>query len=926
MALRALWDVTQQFQNKNGSNLTSGKIYIYYQGRTALATTYHDEDGTVVNSNPVLLDNNGRATAFADPIYSYTIVVCDYYGKKLFSQDITLHDAISTAEDVVVLGTDGTVLVDRTELPNGVQYDLSVNTDIIATKEDVSDLEDEINDKLDDIESELADKKDKQTALSFDGAATKTVKKITQNANGEMNVEFEDIDLPPEVPNVEITSPNGTIDVQSSTDVQTNTKTFTIDVNKGDVNWINARSAGTDMGIGKGITITGFIKKDGNIDIVPQYNLLPLKNEVPYLVIEELTLKTTAPEVNKCSDVQVHLFNEGISGVHAGDIVAHVRLDNSNAYTQTITIGGILYGGKTGRSHDNYNGGIYASVMNKFTDSVIESNITATVNNISVYELTSIMTQGGSGGGDGIPIFDSLQTAISGGVALHNGDIFETCGFHTSGDGGAARYLVSDTGKANGMDIVQLAEGKVAILQAGDWIIPEQLGYVQSYSRYDVVPYIKRAINIGCQHIHLISSGGKAGYTWKSKLTISVRGFKLTGEGDWGSPNKFSYVVFRPDASVTSMIDLTMRDVLISDIDFEVTGNYIKLVDGITCSTYNMDETRFWEFRNLRFNSFRKCIYLGGTVKWQNTIKDCLFNYCAIGIEIYESSTMQLLIENCQFIGCDTNDLLFNGNVLSAKMICCNFGSVDNAVAFKVNSSTYLYQNATFESCNFENDNADGHNRRAIAIDLYDPNHSGLRQNITISNCHFVIGKYSAPVQDTTNRFIRLGDSTNLVFMNNQILGHNEPEHTTWVTYPKLLWDEISLPVNGGIVCVGESISLEFPDELLPYLQRYNEASRISVSCRRNASEQGWGDCNTWLPDFDGQVKVCGVSSYDIPATQNLPIENTFGFLWVMGTISGANARVLQRYESDEGNIYTRIGRGNNGVWTWGAWKTITAT
>ena len=227
MALRALWDVTQQFQNKNGSNLTSGKIYIYYQGRTALATTYHDEDGTVVNSNPVLLDNNGRATAFADPIYSYTIVVCDYYGKELFSQDITLHDAISTAEDVVILGTDGTVLVDRTELPNGVQYDLSVNTDIIATKEDVSDLEDEINDKLD-------DKKDKQTALTFNGAATKTIKKITQNANGEMSVEFEDIDLPPEVPNVEITSEDNSVQVTESTDVQTNTKTFDLSVNVDD--------------------------------------------------------------------------------------------------------------------------------------------------------------------------------------------------------------------------------------------------------------------------------------------------------------------------------------------------------------------------------------------------------------------------------------------------------------------------------------------------------------------------------------------------------------------------------------------------------------------------------------------------------------------------------------------------------------------
>lgn len=212
MALQALWDVTQQFNNKNGSILTSGKIYIYYKGRTALATTYHDEDGTVVNSNPVLLDNNGRATVFVNPIYSYTIVVCDYYGKELFSQDITLHDAISTAEDVVVIGTDGSVLVDTTQLPNGVQYDLSVNTDIIATKQSVDDVKDDLDDltvivnnhttqigQLQDdveaVENALANKKDKQTAKTFNGSATKTVKKITQDANGEMDVEFEDIDI-----------------------------------------------------------------------------------------------------------------------------------------------------------------------------------------------------------------------------------------------------------------------------------------------------------------------------------------------------------------------------------------------------------------------------------------------------------------------------------------------------------------------------------------------------------------------------------------------------------------------------------------------------------------------------------------------------------------------------------------------------------
>ena len=227
--LSALWPVVQQYQNKNGTILTGGKIYIYYQGRTALATTYHDEAGTVVNSNPVLLDNNGRATVFANTIYAYTIVVCDYYGKELFSQDITLHDAISTAKDVMVIGSNGSVKVDTTTLPNGVQYDLSVNTDIIATKKSVDDVKTDLNNltgKVDNhtaqigqiqedingIESTVAKKKDRQTELAFNGSATKTVKSITQNANGELNVEFEDIDLP----GYSISSSDDSINVSTS--------------------------------------------------------------------------------------------------------------------------------------------------------------------------------------------------------------------------------------------------------------------------------------------------------------------------------------------------------------------------------------------------------------------------------------------------------------------------------------------------------------------------------------------------------------------------------------------------------------------------------------------------------------------------------------------------------------------------------------
>ena len=87
MALQALWAPETQFQNKNGSLLVSGKIYVKYRGRSQLARTYRDSEGTYLNQNPLLTDNDGRVLCFADDAFSYTAVVCDFYGNELFSFD-----------------------------------------------------------------------------------------------------------------------------------------------------------------------------------------------------------------------------------------------------------------------------------------------------------------------------------------------------------------------------------------------------------------------------------------------------------------------------------------------------------------------------------------------------------------------------------------------------------------------------------------------------------------------------------------------------------------------------------------------------------------------------------------------------------------------------------------------------------------------
>lgn len=81
-------------------------------------------------------------------------------------------------------------------------------------------------------ELNLDDYKKKQQPYSKMGSKTKTITAISQDANGKIDATFEDIEIPESVPRVNIVSSGGTISVSSSENVQTNTKTFDINVNQ----------------------------------------------------------------------------------------------------------------------------------------------------------------------------------------------------------------------------------------------------------------------------------------------------------------------------------------------------------------------------------------------------------------------------------------------------------------------------------------------------------------------------------------------------------------------------------------------------------------------------------------------------------------------------------------------------------------------
>lgn len=118
-------------------------------------------------------------------------------------------------------------LINRATIADGNLLSAYVYEPLIQNEDILASAVGSAYNAIDYINHTLQDKKDKQDVISLSGSATKTVKKITQNENGVVSAEFENIAL---TPNVEITSPSGTLDVKSLFDTQTNTKTFEIDV------------------------------------------------------------------------------------------------------------------------------------------------------------------------------------------------------------------------------------------------------------------------------------------------------------------------------------------------------------------------------------------------------------------------------------------------------------------------------------------------------------------------------------------------------------------------------------------------------------------------------------------------------------------------------------------------------------------------
>lgn len=232
VSLAYLIDPTFEIVNTEGRPLTGGYIEVYLHGTRTKYYCYSDWNGSL-HPFKIPLDSLGANIVLASPAHSYDIYIYNKYGTLVMSRYNVVPatgDGTVIKDVVTITSNDNTVTVTSSDQTN---WDLSIQDTVDRVEQNEQDISD-IKGDIEDIQEDISGKKDKQSSKSYNGSPTKTVTNISQDANGEITVTYGDIDLPPEVPNVEITSEDNSVQITESTDTQTNTKTFDLSVNVDD--------------------------------------------------------------------------------------------------------------------------------------------------------------------------------------------------------------------------------------------------------------------------------------------------------------------------------------------------------------------------------------------------------------------------------------------------------------------------------------------------------------------------------------------------------------------------------------------------------------------------------------------------------------------------------------------------------------------
>lgn len=375
VSLAYLIDPTFEIVNTEGRPLTGGWIEVYLHGTRTKYYCYSDWNGSL-HPFKIPLDSLGANIILASPAHSYDVYIYNKYGTLVMSRYNVVPatgDGTVIKDVVTITSNDNTVSVTSSDQTN---WDLSIQDTVDRIEQNEQDISN-IKDDIEDIQEDISGKKDKQSSKSYNGSPTKTVTNISQDANGVITVTYEDIDLPPEVPNVEITSEDNSVQVTETTDVQTNTKTFDLSVNV---------DAPLEYGQFRATNVTTqaqLAKIKGNIDLNSYAIKLKKGNSYHFTVRGSYVATSAVNTYNTISYIEYSSFN-GIN----------INVDNTITDSQYFEISYDVYN----LSNDvNYNVAFASISGGKVSELWVE-----------VHNLNGVSINGGSGGsytaGDAIDI------------------------------------------------------------------------------------------------------------------------------------------------------------------------------------------------------------------------------------------------------------------------------------------------------------------------------------------------------------------------------------------------------------------------------------------------------------------------------------------------------------------------------------------
>ena len=242
--MRYLTPIPKQFVDQSGIPYSDGTVSVYLSGSDELADIFEDAEGDALYPNPCKLDSNGAWQCFVPGDVPLDYIVKDRHGNVVFSY-YNILPASDSGAVFTVKGTEGEIKVTNRVTASGrreatVGLDPEFKQRVTDAENDIGDLNERVDgfegsvgelardigevdgkveDVADDVEglhSSLNNKKDRQAPYSInDIPPDRTVKSITQDANGRMQVETQPIQYPGH-DQIDIESSEGTLEIHKT--------------------------------------------------------------------------------------------------------------------------------------------------------------------------------------------------------------------------------------------------------------------------------------------------------------------------------------------------------------------------------------------------------------------------------------------------------------------------------------------------------------------------------------------------------------------------------------------------------------------------------------------------------------------------------------------------------------------------------------